>query len=62
MPIIWSAIIIAGIVMLFLPSGIIFGLSLVISLPFAILTFIDGHYTWTIILVIGIIIALIKRD
>lgn len=62
MPIIWPAIVVAGIVMLFLPSGIIFALSLVISLPFAILTFIDGHYTWTCILIMGIIIALIKRD
>lgn len=59
--IIWAAVIVAGIVMLFIPSSAVFTLSIVVSLPMAIITLVDGHYTWLCILILGIIISLIKK-
>ena len=52
---------VAGIIMLFIPSGAVFALSIVISLPLTIITLVDGHYTWLCILILGIVISLVKR-
>ena len=59
--IVWPAVIVAGIIMLFIPSGAVFALSIVISLPLTIITLVDGHYTWLCILILGIVISLVKR-
>lgn len=40
--IVWPAVIVAGIIMLFIPSGAVFALSIVISLPLTIITLVDG--------------------
>ena len=59
--IVWPAVIVAGIIMLFIPGGAVFALSIVISLPLTIITLVDGHYTWLCILILGIVISLVKR-
>ena len=59
--IVWPAVIVAGVIMLFIPSGAVFALSIVISLPLTIITLVDGHYTWLCILILGIVISLVKR-
>ena len=59
--IVWPAVIVAGIIMLFIPSGAVFALSIVISLPLTIITLVDGHYTWLCILILGIVMSLVKR-
>ena len=59
--IVWPAVIVAGIIMLFIPSGAVFALSVVIGLPLTIITLVDGHYTWLCILILGIVISLVKR-
>ena len=60
--IVWAAVIVAGIVMLFIPSCAVFALSIIVSLPMARITLVDGHYTWLCILILGIIISLIKKE
>ena len=42
--IVWAAVIVAGIVMLFIPSCAVFALSIIVSLPMAIITLVDGHF------------------